>query len=98
MVEFTFREGRGNHARFRRSPEVIRWNRELSLRSQLTADGYVRRLALFCDIAGLSPGELVRRTRTRPESVRRLLSDYAVAQRAELRTPRGGRSNPLSPE
>lgn len=87
MTEFAFREGRGNHARVRRSPEVVRWNRELSLRSKLTADGYVRRLALFCDIAGIPPAELVRRARARPESVRRLLSDYAVAQQDRGRSP-----------
>ena len=87
MNEFVFRDGRGNHARLRRAPEVIRWNRELSLRSKLTADGYVRRLALFCDIAGVSPAELVRRARARPESVRRLLSDYAAAQQARGRSP-----------
>ena len=87
MTKFVFREGRGDHAGFRRSIEVIRWNRELSLRSKLTADGYVRRLALFCDIAGISPSEFVRRARTRPESVRRLLSDYAVAQQTRGRSP-----------
>jgi hypothetical protein len=87
VAEFVFREGRSDHTRFRRSPEVIRWNRELSLRSKLTADGYVRRLALFCDIAGISPAELVRRARARPESVRRLLSDYAVAQQERGRSP-----------
>lgn len=87
MAEFVFRDGRRDHARFRQSPEVNRWNRELSLRSKLTADGYVRRLALFSDTAGISPGELVRRARTRPESVRRLLSDYAVAQQDRGRSP-----------
>ncbi|MGB6500751.1 MAG: hypothetical protein WBG19_05055 [Thermoplasmata archaeon] len=87
MAEFVFRQGRADHARFRRSPEVVRWNRELSLRSKLTADGYVRRLGLFCDTAGLSPGEFVRRARTRPESVRRLLSDYAIAQAERGRSP-----------
>ena len=87
MVEFVFRDRRADHTRFRRSPEVIRWNRELSLRSKLTADGYVRRLALFCDIAGISPAELIRRARARPESVRRLLSDYAVAQQERGRSP-----------
>ena len=87
MAEFVFREGRSDHARFRQSAEVIRWNRELSLRSKLTADGYVRRLALFCDIAGVSPAEFVRRARARPESVRRLLSDYAVAQQGRGRSP-----------
>ena len=87
MTKFVFREGRGDHAGFRRSIEVIRWNRELSLRSKLTADGYVRRLAFFCDIAGISPSEFVRRARTRPESVRRLLSDYAVAQQTRGRSP-----------
>ena len=87
MTKFVFREGRGDHAGFRRSIEVIRWNRELSLRSKLTADGYMRRLALFCDIAGISPSEFVRRARTRPESVRRLLSDYAVAQQTRGRSP-----------
>ncbi|HTT74147.1 MAG TPA: hypothetical protein VMG99_08440 [Thermoplasmata archaeon] len=87
MAEFAFREGRANHARFRQSPEVMRWNRELSLRSKLTADGYVRRLALFCDITGISPAELVRRARARPDSVRRLLSDYAVAQQGRGRSP-----------
>ena len=87
MTEFVFRDGRGDHARFRQSPEVVRWNRELSLRSKLTADGYVRRLALFCDIAGISPADLVRRARARPESVRRLLSDYAVAQQGRGRSP-----------
>ena len=87
MAEFVFREGRRDHARFRRSAEVIRWNRELSLRSKLTADGYVRRLALFCDITGISPAELVRRARSRPEAVRRILSDYAVAQQGRGRSP-----------
>ncbi len=87
VAEFAFRDGRGNHARVRSSTEVVRWNRELSLRSKLTADGYVRRLALFCDTARISPGELVRRARTRPESVRRLLSDYAVAQQERGRSP-----------
>ena len=87
MTGFVFRDARQDHARFRQSPEVARWNRELSLRSKLTADGYVRRLALFCDTAGISPGELVRRARARPESVRRLLSDYAVAQQGRGRSP-----------
>ncbi len=67
-----------------------RWsggNRELSLRSKLTADGYVRRLALFSDVTGLSPSEIVRRARDRPESIRRLFSDYSVAQRERGRSP-----------
>ncbi len=87
MAEFAFREGRGDHTRIRASREVVRWDRELSLRSKLTADGYVRRLALFCDVSGLSPTEIVRRARDRPESLRRLLSDYAVAQRGRGRSP-----------
>ncbi len=87
MAEFAFREGRGDHTRFRQSREVVRWNRELSLRSKLTADGYVRRLALFCEVAGVSPAEFVRRARSRPESIRRLLADYAVAQLERGRSP-----------
>ncbi len=87
MAEFAFRDGRADHTRFSQLREVVRWNRELSLRSKLTADGYVRRLALFCEVASLSPGELVRRARSRPEAVRRLLSDYAVAQQERGRSP-----------
>jgi hypothetical protein len=87
VARLTFREVRGDHSRIRGSREVVRWNRELSLRSKLTADGYVRRLGLFCDIAGISPGELVRRARARPESIRHLLSDYAVAQQDRGRSP-----------
>ena len=87
MADFVFREGRADHSRFCRLPEVVRWNRELALRSKLTADGYVRRLALFCEVAKVSPAELVRRARGRPESVRRLLADYAVAQRERGRSP-----------
>jgi hypothetical protein len=87
VVEFAFREGRGDHSRFWRSKDIVRWNRELALRSKLTADGYVRRLALFCEVTQVSPGELVRRARTRPEAVRRLLSDYAVAQQERGRSP-----------
>lgn len=87
VTDFAFRDGRGDHSRISQSKEVLRWNRELSLRSKLTADGYVRRLALFCEVAGLSPAEFVRRARTRPETVRRLLSDYAVAQQERGRSP-----------
>jgi hypothetical protein len=87
VVEFAFRDGRRDHSRFWRSKDILRWNRELALRSKLTADGYVRRLALFCEVTQVSPGELVRWARTRPEAVRRLLSDYAVAQRERGRSP-----------
>jgi hypothetical protein len=87
VAEFAFRDGRADHSRFWRSKDVLRWNRELALRSKLTADGYVRRLALFCDVAKLPPRELVRRAKTRPEAVRRLLSDYAVAQQERGRSP-----------
>jgi integrase len=64
----------------------VAWEKELAMRSSLTSSVRVRCLALFCEVAGLTPGEIVRRARGQPEAFHRLLSEYAVAMNERGRT------------
>jgi integrase len=82
MTTFDFgAEGRKeNHEEFYSLPGISAWRDELALRSRLTADDYVRRVALFSSVTGLSPAEIVRKAKDHPEKFRSLLSEYAVAQ------------------
>jgi integrase len=82
MAEFEWpaegSRGRAENKKFYLSPGIQAWRGELALTSKLTADDYVRRVALFSRITGLSASEIIRRARERPTAFRDLLSRYAT--------------------
>lgn len=86
MTEFRFpRKGeRTNHSRFYGDKEIEGWRTQLALRSELTANDYVRRLAFFCRSTGWSPAKLVSVAKGK-DGVRRMeafLTEYATAMKA----------------
>jgi hypothetical protein len=87
VTDFKFAEARIDHSSLRRSKRVVEWHDALGLRSKLTAEGYVRRLALFSSVVGLEPAEIVRRAKEAPDSFAKILLGYCVAQQQRGRSP-----------
>jgi len=74
------------HKRLLENPQVKRWYDNLSRKSELTANVYLRRLGLFCKKWCLTPADLLQKD---PQEVHSLLVDTVTELERDNRSPDG---------
>jgi hypothetical protein len=75
----------GRHKGLLSNPRVAAWYDERALRSRLSADESIRKLGFLLEHLGLSPDELIERTKENPDQLRAQLVAYAGLQKKKGR-------------